>query len=60
MDMSEVHNIAKRLVAAHGNKAEVEATRKLQEAETSNDNEQIELWRRIKSAVRELRSAHES
>lgn len=51
MDMSQVHNIAKRLIDAHGAKAE---------AEDAKDDEKTELWRRVRAAIREMKSAHES
>jgi hypothetical protein len=60
MDMSQVHNIARRLVEAHGLKAEAEAARKLQEAENAKDDEQIELWRRVRSTIQDMKAAHES
>lgn len=60
MDMSQVHNIAKRLVDAHGLKAEAEAAQKFLEAEKAGDDEKIEIWRRVRSAIREMKTAHES
>lgn len=60
MDMSQVHNIAKRLIDTHGLKAEVEAAEKLQDAEKAGDNEKIELWRKVRAAVQEMKPAHES
>ena len=60
MDMAQVHSIAKRLVDAHGAKAEVEAAKKLQEDEESGDQEQIDLWRRVRTATHEMKGAHES
>jgi len=60
MDMSQVHNIAKRLIETHGLKAEVEAAEKLQEAEKAGDDAKIELWRRVRLAIHEMKPAHES
>lgn len=60
MEMAQVHSIAKRLYEAHGLKAEVEAAQKLQEAEQSGDEEQQELWRRVRAAVQDMKGAHTS
>lgn len=60
MEMSQVHNIAKRLYEAHGLKAEVEAARELQEAERAGNDEQKDLWRRVRSAVHDMKGARES
>ncbi len=60
MDMSQVHNIAKRLIDAHGAKAEAEAAKQFQDAEDAKDDDKMELWRRVRSAIREMKAAHES
>lgn len=60
MNMSQVHTIAKRLVEAHGPTAEAEAARKLQEAKDTGDDAQMQLWRRVRSAIKESKPAHES
>ena len=60
IDLSQVHNIAKRLIDTHGAKAEAEAARQFQEAEDAKDDEKTELWRRVRAAIREMKSAHES
>ncbi len=60
MDMTQVHEIAKRLVASHGSKAEAEAAQKLQEAESQADAAAAELWRRVRGALRDSKPPHES
>jgi hypothetical protein len=60
MDMSKVHSIAKRLVEAHGVKAELQVAQKLKEAESEGNDQKIELWRRVRSATQEMKPAHES
>lgn len=60
MDMSQVHSIASRLVELYGAKAEVEAVRKLREAERTGDTDATQMWQRVRSAVREMKAAHES
>lgn len=44
MDMSKVRSIAKRLVEAHGGKAELQVAQKLNEAEREGNDQKIELW----------------
>lgn len=60
MEMSQVHNIARRLYDSHGPKAEAEAAQKLREAEQSGDQEQQTLWRRVRAAVQDMKGAHAS
>lgn len=60
MDMQQVHNIARKLLEAHGAAAEAEVAAKLQAAEASGDKQEIENWTRIRAAMRERKPAHES
>lgn len=60
MEMSRVRGIAKRIVEAHGPKAEVEAAQKLQDAEEARDQESVELWRRVRSVLKEMKPPHAS
>lgn len=60
MDMQQVHNIARKLIEAHGAAAEAEASAKLQAAEASGDEQEIENWTRIRAAIHERKPAHES
>lgn len=60
MDMKQVHDFARKLVEAHGERAEVEAAAKLRAAEDAGDKQEVENWTRIRAAVRERRGAHES
>lgn len=60
MEMTQVHNIARRLFETHGLKAEAEAAQKLQEAERAGDEEQKDLWRRVRAAVHDMKGARES
>ncbi len=54
---TEVADYAKRLLEAHGGKAEAEAAAKIRQFEQSNDTEQAEHWRRIRAAISEMRGA---
>jgi len=60
MDMSKVRSIAKRLVEAHGGEAELQVAQKLKEAESEGNDQKIELWRRVRSAIQVMKPAHES
>jgi len=53
----DVADYAKRLLDAHGGKAEVEAAAKVREFEEKNDTGQAETWRRIRAAISEMRGA---
>lgn len=57
MRESDVADYAKRLLEAHGGKAEAEAAAKVREFEEKNDEEQAETWRRIRAAISEMRGA---
>ena len=58
--MSQVHNIAKRLIEAKGLKAEAEAAVLLQEARRTGDTVKIELWKKVQTAIHEMKAVHES
>jgi len=58
MRENEVIDYARRLLAAHGDKAELEAAQKIRELEEQNgDAAQVETWRRIRAAISELRAS---
>ncbi len=57
MRESDIADYAKRLLEAHGGKAEVEAAAKVREFEEKNDAEQAETWRRIRATISEMRGA---
>jgi hypothetical protein len=60
MDMNEIHDYARRLLEAHGERAGLEAAQKAAECERSGDKNQASDWRRIEAAIREMRGPHES
>jgi hypothetical protein len=60
MDMTEIHDYARRLVGAHGTKAESEAALKAAECEKQGDTDQAAAWRRIQAAIKEMRGPHAS
>jgi len=57
MRENEVIDYARRLLEAHGGKAEAEAAQKVREMEEKDDQEQAETWRKIRAAIIELRSS---
>lgn len=62
MNMGNVHEYAKLLVDLHGDEAEVEVVRRLNELEhdDSVDKEKLELWEKVRKVVREMRGPHAS
>lgn len=57
MRENEIIDYARRLLEAHGDKAEAEAAQKMRELEAQNDAKQVETWRKIRSAITELRAS---
>ena len=60
MDMAEIHDYARRLLDAHGDKAQWEAAQKAAECDQQGDGDQASDWRRIQAAIKEMRGPHES
>ena len=60
MRMADIHDFARQLLEAHGDKAEAEAQHRAHKAEQENDKEQAEDWRRVRAAIREMRGSHVS
>ena len=60
MQATKIAEFARQLLDAHGDQAEVEAARKLQEAEARGDGREADSWRRVRAAIHELRPPHAS
>jgi len=60
MDMNEIHDYARRFIATHGDRAEVEAAQKVAECEKLGEKHHAEDWRRIQAAIKEMRGPHVS
>ena len=60
MNAVEIHDSARMLYEAHGDKAEFEAAQKARQLEKSGDTKEAEEWRRIRKAIAEMRGAHVS
>lgn len=57
MRESDIADYAKRLLEAHGGKAEAEAAAKVREFEEKSDADQAETWRKIRATISEMRGA---
>jgi hypothetical protein len=57
MDMNQVHTYARKLLEVHGPQAELEAANRLKQAENGGTAQEIDDWRRIRTAVRERKGA---
>lgn len=55
MDMNQVHDFARRLLNAHGERAELEAAQRASECDRERDNDQARDWRRIQAAISQMR-----
>ncbi len=60
MQLANVHEYARLLVDLHGDKAEVVAAQRERELEQDGEEEKLELWRRIRKVIHELRGPHVS
>ena len=60
MQATHIVEHARQLLAAHGDKAEVEAAQKASERQAEGKTDEAEDWRKIRAAIRELRPPHVS
>ncbi len=60
MDEVNIHDYARQLLEAHGDKAVVEAAQKACAFEKQGENEQAETWRHIEAALKLMRGPHVS
>lgn len=60
MDANQIHECARRFVEVHGDKAEAQAALRTQRFEQLKDEEQAEIWRRIRVMIHEWQPAHQS
>lgn len=60
MDATKIHEYARALKEAHGEKALAEASRKAAELESKGDTDQAETWRRVAAALMEMKGPHAS
>jgi hypothetical protein len=55
MDSTAIHDYARRLVGAHGDKAELEAAQRAASCERQGDKGRAADWRKIQAAIKEMR-----
>ena len=60
MDSNAIHDYARRFVGAHGDKAGLEAAQRAAECERQGQKDQAGDWRRIQTAIKEMRDPHAS
>ena len=60
MRMSDIHDYARQLFEAHGDKAEVEAEQRALKADAEKNTTEAQTWRRVRAAIREMRGSHVS
>lgn len=60
MQEIDIHDYARQLLDAHGDKAVVEAAQKASALEQQGQTEQAETWRHIEAALKLMRGPHES
>jgi hypothetical protein len=60
MQEIDIHDYARQLLEAHGDKAVAEAAQKASALEKQGQSEQAETWRHIEAALKLMRGPHES
>ncbi|HEY8161078.1 MAG: hypothetical protein ACR650_17295 [Methylocystis sp.] len=60
MEETDVHDYARQLFEAHGDKAVAEAAHKAAAAEEKGDAEQARNWRRIEAILYQMLGPHQS
>jgi hypothetical protein len=60
MAETDIHEYARQLLEAHGDKAVAEAAQKACAFEQQGASEQAETWRHIEAALKAMRGPHES
>ena len=60
MQEIDIHDYARQLFDARGDKAVVEAAQKACSLEEQGQREEAETWRHIETALKQMRGPHES
>jgi hypothetical protein len=60
MQEIDIHDYARQLLEAHGDKAVAEAAQKACAFEQQGASEEAETWRHIEAALKGMRGPHES
>jgi hydrogenase maturation factor HypE len=56
----DIHDYARQLLEAHGEKAVAEAAQRALACKQQGDDEQAETWRHVEAALKLMRGPHES
>jgi hypothetical protein len=60
MEMNKIHVFARSLLSTHGGKAELEAAQRAIECDRHGHRREAHDWRRIQTAIKEMRGPHVS
>jgi hypothetical protein len=60
MQEIDIHDYARQLLEAHGDKAVAEAAQRACMLERQGESEQADTWRRVEAALKLIRGPHES
>jgi len=60
MKAVDIQEYARKLLNAHGDKAEYEAAQKAHQFKQEGDEKQAEDWMKIRKAIHQMRGPHES
>jgi hypothetical protein len=60
MQSIDVNGYARKLLRAHGDKAEMEAAQKAAECERNGDDDQASTWRRVQATIKTMRGPRSS
>ncbi|MGO9235934.1 MAG: hypothetical protein ACLP4V_18395 [Methylocella sp.] len=60
MQEIDIHDYARQMLEAHGDRAVAEATQKAIALEKEGEREQAETWRHIEAALKTILGPHES
>lgn len=60
MRMADIHDYARQMFDAYGDKAEVTAEQRALKADAESNTTEAETWRRVRAAIREMRGSHVS
>ena len=60
LQKTEIHDYARQLLEAHGEKAVAEAAQKASALEKQGNSEQAQNWRHVEAALKAMRGPHAS
>lgn len=60
MNMNEIHDYARRFLGTHGDNAVAQAAQQAADCEARGEKQDAENWRRIRTAIMEMRGPHAS